>query len=331
MSKQPFLRNFFAAASDMAVVIGSVVGVGLISGKEAQVFVGNPLNAVIFAVVFCFIVSNIREKCRILQLSTPRELSTACMPRFSSAFNMLLGLCAFVCVVTALAGVQQCMTQLINVGNLPVYAILAAALSALVMLNGMSALKICNVVSIAMTAILFAILFAQGTASTTLSDQPAPYMPALYALFNMTMTLAVLCRLGHSATRKQNVFRSAASSVIIAGLLLITIRLADFNLSLPTLCGITSLPVKVYAVVTITLAGVCSIVSCAYPIVEQADEVIGDKTTSAICVFTLAAAFAMFGFDFAVRYGYILVAAVGATLVVAALIPCARNKKSISH
>lgn len=306
--------------SDVAVIVGTTVGVGLITGKETQIFVASPLNAVIFAVVFCVTLLIVREFCRVCQAATPSNLAKACFPRRSGVFNFVLSLCAFVCVTTTLAGVQQCLNDVLPIYNLPVYAILVAAVSAVVLLKGMSALKISNVLAILMAVALFAALFIQGGGGNQLATQPQPYMPIAYALFNLTMSLAVVCRLGESSTKTQNVAVSVVSAVALAVLLLVTACLADFSQPLPTLSGIQSPALKVYAVATVTVASVGGVVSCASAVVEQVDTVIADKTTSAICVFALSCAFAMFGFDFVVHYGYVFVALVGAVLVVTCIV-----------
>lgn len=319
MSKKISFRNAGGFISDVAVIVGTTVGVGLITGKETQIFVATPLNAAIFAVVFSVILLVIREFCRVRQVTTLSSLAKACFPKRGGIFSFVLSLCSFVCVATTLAGVQQCLNDVLPIYNLPVYAILVAAVSAVVLLKGMSALKICNVLTVLMSAVLFAVLYAQGSGGKPLSTQPQPYMPVAYALFNLTMSLAVVCKLGGSSAKTQNVTVSVVSAVILAVLLIVTACLSDFSRPLPTLSGINAPALKVYAVVTVTVASVGGVVSCASAVVEQVDAVISDKTTSAICVFALACAFAMFGFDFVVRYGYIFVALVGAVLVSAIL------------
>lgn len=319
------VRNVGNLISDVAVIVGTTVGVGLLTGKETQIFVASPLNAAIFAVVFCVALLTVREFCRVRQATTPSRLAKECFPHFNGVFNLVLSLCAFVCVTTTLAGVQQCLDEVLPIYNLPIYAILVAAVSAVVLIKGMSALKISNVLAILMAVVLFSALFAQGSGGGQLSTQPKTYMPVAYALFNFTMSLAVVCRLGGSSAKPQNVTVSVVSAVALAAMLLVTTHLADFSQPLPTLSGIQSPALKAYAAATVTVASVGGVVSCASAVIEQVDTVIADKTTSAICVFALSCAFAMFGFDFVVRYGYVFVSLVGAVLVLAIIITQVRS------
>lgn len=320
-----FKNIFFDNVADVAVVVGSAVGVGLISGKEAQVFIGSPLNALIFFAAFFAILTVFREFCRKNAVFNTVALSNTCFKRFAVAFRYALCCCAFVCVVTCLAGVEQCLSDVAYLSNLPLYAICVAALSAFVMIKGLSALKICNVISVAMTAALFVALALSKVNSTSLTTAPMPYMPVAYALFSFTMSLSLTCKLGAKSSKVQNVVRTAISAAIVAVLLIVTMFLADFSQSLPTLSAIENPFIKAYATLTIALACMCSVVGCALPVCELFDNVICDKTVSSFVVFGLACAFSMFGFDFLVRVGYVFVAVIGAVVVISACIPQLRN------
>lgn len=309
MSK--FFCKVFDAVSDVAVAVGSAVGVGLISGKETQIFVGGAPNAVIFAVVFCVIMSVFREFCRKNNVTTANGLAIACFGKLASPFSYVLSLCSFVCAVACLAGVEQCLSDILYLSPLPLYAIVTAALAALVMLKGMSALKTCNVVSLVMAAGLFVALSVGNSGGSALSAVPRPYMPVIYALFTFTMSLAVTCKLGASSSKQSNILRSAVSAFVVAALLVFTVTVSDFAKPLPTLSGITNPYLKVYATVTVALCSMCGIVGCGLPVCELVDGVIGDRTLTSALVFGCACAFSMFGFDFLVRFGYLFVALIG--------------------
>lgn len=319
-----FLNRFVESVCDVALVVGAAVGVGLLSGKETQVFVGVLPNALIFAVVFFAVLSIFREFCRKNAVSDTTELAVACFGRYALVFTVALCLCAFVCVVTCLAGVEQCLSDILYLSKLPLYAVLIASVGALVMTKGLSALKICNVVSLIMAAALFAAL-AVNNVPSDVTSAPKPYMPIAYALFNFTMSLCLTCRLGARSSKRQNIFRSVVSALILAALLIASALLADFSKPLPTLSNISDPILKGFAVITIALTSMCGIVGCALPVTELLDSVIGDRTVSSMCVFLCACAFSMFGFDFLVRFGYIFVALIGAVISITVLL---RRQKS---
>lgn len=320
------MKLFIDFVCDVAVAVGAAVGVGLISGKETQVFVGNAVNTVVFFVCFAFIFALFREFCRKNNCQTLADITHSCFSKGARVFTFALTLCSFVCVTTCLAGVEQCLSEVMYLSKFPLYAVVVAALCALVLLKGMSALKICNLLSVLMSTALVVALFAQGNAASGLTAYPKPYMPIVYALFTLTMSISVACRLGSKSSKRQNIVRSVTSALLISAMLVATTLLADFSKPLPTLSAIDSPLLKTYAVLTVALASVSSIVGCAYPIVEQIDNVVRDKTVSAICVFSFAVALSMFGFDFVITYGYLFVAFVGVVLVAAMLISPLREK-----
>lgn len=316
-----YMNKFFGklcdGVSDVAVVVGSAVGVGLISGKETQIFVCSPFNAAVFAVAFCCILSVFREFCRKNSVCDVSRLAAVCFGRFAPVFNVAVCTCAFVCVVTCLAGVEQCLSSMLYLSNVPLYAVGVAVLGALIMAKGMSALKVCNVISVATAVILFVLLAFVNEPSTFSTDAPMPYMPVLYALFNFTMSLSLTCKLGARTGARSNFARSAAASLTIAAMLVATVFIADFDKPLPTLTNVTNPYLKVYATLTVALACTCGIVGCAIPVCEFVNAVIGDETLTSAVVFGFACTFSMFGFDFLVRFGYLLVALVGAVILVA--------------
>lgn len=301
---------------DVSVAVGCAVGVGLISGKETQTFAGSMLNTMAFAVVYGVVSLAVRELCRIRKCKTPADMASVCFKK-PSIFNFALSACSFVCIVTMLAGVEQCLSGILPASALPLYAVAVATVAAIVMTKGMRALKITNVISIALTVILFLLIALHKRDKQPLTDIPAPYMPIAYALFTVTMSLCVMCPLGAACTTRQNVLRSVAAAVIIAALLAVTTVLGDFSAPLPTLGGISSPWLVAYAAIVIALSAMCGIAACARPIVDELYAVLPDRPMCAVCVFGLAVAFSMFGFDFAVKFGYIAVACVGAVTAIA--------------
>lgn len=313
------MKRFIDYISDVAVVVASSVGVGLISGKETQVFVGNTANAVIFFVVFCLINAIFREFCRKNACNTPSSVACVCFSKGHELFGIALCACSFVCLVTCLAGVEQCLGSICSVSRFPLYSLAVAALSCIIMLNGMRALKIVGFVSVALTVALFAAIGSVKTVAAGFS-QPRPFMPIVYAFFNFTMSCAVACKLGSQSTRLQNFICSAVSALILSSLLVVTNLLGDFSSPLPMLSALTSPFMLCFASAVIALAAVCGIVGCAFPVVEQINAVMGDKVISAIAVFGFALAFSLFGFDFLVKFGYILVAFVGVVMITTILL-----------
>lgn len=309
------MKKFIAIMGDVAIAVGCCIGVGFLSGKEAQVFFGNVVNVAIFAVVFFLMSLALREYCRKKDCSTVNKLSESLFGKASKIFNAGIALCSFVCIVTVLAGIEECLSKLFYLSNLPLYAFVAALVATFLLQRDMKALKYANIVSIVMAVILILILLFTNR-TEHVDDLTVPiYQPIIYASFSVTMSLGVLTRLSSVSSKKQNVIASVIASVVIAVLMATVLPLCKLNAELPTLDGITNPALIGYAIITLLLSAVTGIVANAYPIVQELKHVVPDNTLCNALTFGLALAFSMFGFDFAVKFGYLLVSAFGAGIV----------------
>ncbi|MCM1194701.1 MAG: hypothetical protein NC099_04025 [Corallococcus sp.] len=317
--------------SDIAVVVGCAVGVGFLSGKEAQIFFGNVTNVAIFAVTFALINVIFREYCRKRNCGNVAKLSVCCFKRYAIAFDLCISACCFVCVVTMLAGVEQCISNILPVSAFPLYALVTAVIATAVMQRGLSALKTANFISIALAVTLIVILYLTGNGKeTTVTNDVPAYNPIAYALFTFVMSFGVTTTLGSQSGKRRNVICSLISAAVIALMMIAVMGLSDFSLSMPVIDGITDPFLLALAVITLILSAVTGIVANAMPIVSEINALINDRTLSAAAVFTLALSMSMFGFDFALKYGYMLVGVVGAiTLAVTVCRQIKTVKKSV--
>ena len=321
------MKKFLQILCDVAVTVGCCVGVGFISGKEAQVFFGNKVNAVIFCAVFFVLNFAVREHCRKQNCDNVHKLNTSLFKR-ASLFDVGIALCSFVCIVTVLAGVEQCLGDMLSLSSpLPLYAFAAAVIASLLLSKGMTALKIVNVVAVGMAIALIAVLFARRTNNTAANLQVPLYKPTVYALFSLAMSLGVVTRLGASSTKKGNFGCSLLASAILTALILLVLPSCSFDSQMPLLDGIDSAPLLCFALITLLLSAITGIVANAYPIVQYLNSVIPDKTLCCALTFGMALAFSMFGFDFAVKAGYFLVSGMGAIVFFVALAKSIGTKK----
>ncbi len=308
------MRKAINYLSDAGVVIGCCLGVGMLSGKEAQVFFGNTSNVIIFAAAFCLVNILFREYCRKNNVCDTVALSKKCFGKLSAPFGAGLALCCFVCVTTMLAGVNECLEALMPVGSLPLYGVACATLAAIVMSRGMKALKIANAVSIALAVILIAVLFCiNDNAGDACSVSPVN--PMIYTLFSVTMSFGVLTRLGADSDRKKNIICSVIASAVLAAITAAVMKLSDFSLSLPAIENISNPYLLAYAAVTLTLAAVTGVVANAAPIVERIKDIIPDESLCCTLTFALSLALSALGFDFAVKAGYLIVGVIGGITV----------------
>lgn len=326
------MKKIYDYICDAAVVIGCCVGVGFLCGKEAQVFFGNAVNVAVFAVVFFAVNVIFREYCRKKRCSSLSQLSVNVFTKFAWIFDLALTTCCFVCIVTMLAGAEQCLGSVLPVSSvIPLYGLVTSVIAAAVLSKGMKALKIANVISITLAVALIVTLLCINTEkSGFLQIKVPPYKPAAYALFSVTMSFGVTTQLGAESDLKRNLITSATAAAVLSALTLLIIYLSDFSLNLPAIENIKNPYVLALSVVTITLSAVTGIVANAMPIVEQMRDFIPDHSLCCILTFGSALAFSLFGFDFAVNFGYVLVGVIGAIVIIAAVARqfCERRRKS---
>lgn len=294
---------------DVACVVGCCVGVGFLSGKEAQVFFGNVWNVLLFAAVFFLCTYVTREFCRKTASDSVEKLSGNLFKR-RELCNAAIAFCSFVCLTTSLAGVQA-LSQYVFPSRLPYFSF-AAALCAAFTARSLNALKKVNVISLLLAAaLLVALCFTpHGSAPTA----PPVYRPVSYALFSVAMSLGITSRLACDCTQKQNALCSALSAALIALLLLLVLPL----------CGGADLPVmenlhgafKIFATVTLLISAVTGLAANSLPVTELLKSILPDETLCNALTFGAALLFSMFGFDFAVKWGYALVAVAGGLLVI---------------
>lgn len=312
------MKKLFSFARDVAVTVGCALGVGLLSGKESQIFVGGTVNIFIFAAVFFAANAAFRLYCAKRSVTSLQQLSACGLKRCSSAVNVALLACCFVSVTTMLAGVEQCVGYLVSVFPFPFYAFLTAALSTFVLTKGLSALKTANVISVIASAVLLAVILCKEKSAQS-SAEVAPYMPAVYAMFSVTMSLGVICKLACECDAKQNLLRSAVSAATLGVIMYLVLQCCDFSAHLPALGELNGWE-KAFAAVTLILAASTGIVAAATPVLESVSDVITDRTVASAVIFAFSLALSMFGFDFALKFGYAAVSAVGALLFVSVLV-----------
>lgn len=312
---------------DAATVVGCCVGVGFLSGKEAQVFFGNAANVFVFAACFASLNILVRSACTSNGCYTLAEFSESLFGKLGKAFSALFCFCCFVCMVTMLAGVESCLGQILFQTKFPVYALISAIIATVILKKGLNALKWLNIVSLSLAALCVIILAAKNRKISLPNTAISPLQPIKYAFFSVTMSLGVLTELSRT-NKKQNNIATGLATTGLCVLIVIVLLLGDFSESMPMLGKTDSAPLNLLICATMLLATVTGVVANTIPILECTDDIFDKDTTLAAAVtLTLAVALSMFGFDFALEYGYLFVAAVGVTIFVAL---CVQKIKTLS-
>ena len=110
-----------------------------------------------------FFVANtvLRRFCYQKNCKNVADLLHACFPKTAGVFLTLFLTCSFVCIVTMLAGVQDCAASFFPT-PLPLFSVAVAVISALLLKKGLTALKVLNALSL-----LLAVAYLVALAFTT--------------------------------------------------------------------------------------------------------------------------------------------------------------------
>lgn len=300
------MSKFVKMISDIACCVGCCVGVGFLSGKEADVFFGNYFNVAIFAVTFAAVTFALREFCRQTRSATVEKMSLCLLGKRSLWGSAAVAFCSFVCIVTSLAGAQQFLGATLTV-KLPLFAVAIAACSAL-LLGKLRLIKLFNVISV-ITAMAL-VLFCPMQGVVPIDHSVTFCKPICYALFSATVSLGLTGKLAADCSRRENALSAIISSALIALLMCAILPKRGLSLTL------SESGWGIFAAVTLLLAAVTGVVANAIPVLELIEDVVGDRAVSCMLIFGAALALSMLGLDFAVKTGYTAVAALGGLTVI---------------
>ncbi len=310
------MKRILKLFADAALTAGCCIGVGFLSGKEAQLYWGNAKSAVTFAAAFAAATFVVREFCGKTHSATVGQTCARLLSKGAEGLRAAIVFCSFACAVTALAGVEACFRELFGAPlPFPTAAFAAAAVAAVLRKAKLKVFKAVNVLSLALAGATIGALFVRGAETSTLNTPAANTF--VYALFSVTVTFGVSAKLSQNCTAWENATVSVLSALIVGALMIAVLRLCDFSASTPVLRNL-SLPLKILAAAAILLSSVTGLVANVVPVTEMLNDVLGDETLCTLLTLSVALALSMFGLDFALRAGYAAVAAVGLfTLVLA--------------
>lgn len=225
-----------------------------------------------------------------------------------------------------LAGVQDCAASFFPT-PLPLFSVAVAVISALLLKKGLTALKVLNALSL-LLAVAYLVALAFTTNNTFQRAETPLFMPIQYALFSTTMSLGVIVPLSQS---KRNTQATLVATALLTIAMLAVLYISDFSLNLPLFAKTDNVVVNILGCAAIVLTTVIGVVANALPLTDFLETVIPDKTLTLFTLFCPALAFSLFGFDFALKYGYVFVSAVGLVLLLTATVKLGKKCGHLSH
>ena len=307
---------------DSMPIVGCVVGVSFVTGKEAQVFVGNGKNIALFAIVFCLLTTLLRLFCAKHKLQNTQQFALFCFDKWGYVVYFALLACFFVCLVTTLATVQSCLNQLVAKLPLPLWSAIVVLLSAIVLKWGGGAFRVVCTLAFAGAFVTFLFVSSGGNLPTQMDVKPLSTL--LYCLFSITMVLPVCCQT-KAKGNWQSVLCVVVATIVVALLLWWVERVADFSLPLPIGTNLHGLG-KVCLCLTVILCGMSGVVANALPICQGVCDILPQAPLRTFVVLGLGWALSCFGLDVFLKYGYMFVAFVGLAIVVCCLAKTCNKK-----
>lgn len=297
---------------DSMPIVGCVVGVSFVTGKEAQVFVGNGKNIALFAIVFGCATLLLRLFCAKYKLQNTQQFALFCFDKWGYVVYFAMIACFFVCLVTTLATVQSCLNLLVARLPFAMWSAVVVLLSAVVLKWGNVAFRV--VCTLAFVGAFATFLFVSSSNNLPLQMDVKPLSTLMYCLFSLTMVLPVCCQTkGRSAT--QNAICVAVATIVVALLLWWVERVADFSLALPIGTSLQGVG-KVCLCLTVALCGMSGVIGNALPILQSVSDILPNNGMRTFVVLSLGWAFSCLGLDVFLKYGYMFVALVGLLIVV---------------
>lgn len=295
--------------SDCMAIVGCVVGISFVTGKEAQAFVGSNRNIWIFVAILGISTIVLRQFCAKRQLNSMQQFVTFAFGKGGTFLHLALLGCFFVCLVTTLATVEISFEQLFGKLPFPLWSAIVAVACCIILKGGIKSFKTISTLAFVSAFVTFLFISPNDTASQV---QVNPILTIVYALFSLTMVLPVCCN-GEKSLWK-NVLSVVIATAIVGTMLWWIGKIADFRLTLPVGENLQGVG-KVCLCATICLCGISGGVANALPVYQGLQDVVDDKKLLRFLIVGLSWAFSCLGLDFLLKYGYLFIAVVGLAIV----------------
>ena len=300
------MKSLWRAGKTAALFVGSVVGAGFATGQELQLFfrgegVWSLALAAVFMAVAAFAFMDMGAR-RVIR--DPRVLWTA---------DSLVALCSFAVYAAMIAAAEGVLKQLTGQSGgsilLAIFVMFLTAKRA----SGLSAL---NLVAVPLMA---AIVVSVGIGGERITGGFRLLRPLAYAGMNLLFSGALMIREGESMALRERVIASVTSGGVIFLMMLFLWRSVGKmpDLEMPFLVAASREGLGTFASVSLLLAILTTMASCAYLVTDRLTALIGDPTLCVPLVPLAGILTSTVGFASLVRTVYPIVSYLGiaATLI----------------
>lgn len=323
-----FIQSFSTVSKISFTIVGTIIGAGFASGKEASTFLGvygnfSYLACIIFGVLFC--IGTIYFSC-LSQSKIP--------PILSKSINICIFISEFISIVAMMAGLRAIFDMLF-ISTTPYY--ISLVLIFLIIVSGLNGLTTTNLILVPIIVLSIAIFGFLGiktapnlNLTTTTCDPLFKTLSLpLYIGMNLFSVLPIALEFSNKQTKKEKVWTSIISSTLLTALLLcfcftiLNINNDSIGSELPIIIFILDFAPNfvLLAIITLAVAIITTIVSDGFVVhslikskVKKFDNLL------LLIIFVTAFLISRLGFSNIVEKLYPITGIIGTTLTIILLI-----------
>ena len=290
------MKIFSACAS----IVGCVLGVGFLTGKELVVFFGekNPLfvSLCFFVLFFClvFLFLSLGKKYKTTNISV---INKNIFGSLGIVFDFVFVATCFLSLCAMLAGAQE-LFKMVAETNFP-FSLFVALVCCVGLCFGVKTVKKLNLVFVPVVAVLlFVALLPSCKTNLVFNGNIAGVLKVVqYCCFNCMLGCAMLLSCGKNLDSRQRLLSAFISSLILSFLVFILLSSAGrAGGDMPVLTVAKNNGCFVVCATVVFVGIFTSLCSCGYTVVSWLQKRLGDKHISVATVFICAYVVSLFGF-----------------------------------
>ncbi len=295
--------------SSWLVLVGCLVGVGLLSGKEVLLYLPNKFSVAIFAVAFCTILAWLLKFCQNNGVDNLQQLCVCCFGKFANAVEWLVLLCNVVCIVCGLSATCHTLRSVFYLPY-PMLELAVCFVATIVLCNASKFLPIANATSV-VVAIVLCLCLPKSQKTLQNVDMTAL---VVYTLFSVAMIVPSVGKVGK--TSKNAIATAMLATAMFCTVALLVQSRCNFDFGLPTLVATTPIQKTLFCT-SICLATTTCLVANATPVCQYLQDLLPNTPLLSMSIFCFATLLSTAGLDKIFALCYPLVGIVGALFLVA--------------
>ena len=299
---------------NVCLIVSSTIGVGFLSGKELQIFVGNPKNIPIFVVIFALGTALYSVWAQKYRCQNIQELCRKTFGKYADIVYLSLMFGNVATTVALLATADETCCEIVGIFfPFPVFALTICVAASIIQRQTKTANMLSVIALILVVAYISVPIFCRETKEQFFPTNVSVFQTVVYALFSSTALLGITVRISAKETTQRNILVSVVSAVTLAVIMYVKMTYAPLSESSDAFR-------KMFSAITLFASATTSVyANCLLPL-SVLDSMTHDRTFSAYALFAFCLLLCLLKADFLIEVGYTLVAIFGTVLVLVNLV-----------